>query len=160
MSLGFAKFPFPTKCGSCGTVVRNAEMKVIHPLTSLSLPRNEHGEICVRGSQIMKGYLNDEKATAETIDADGWLHTGDIGYVDDDDEVFLVDRAKELIKFKAFQVRAFFLDGKRYNFLLRSYFLKFLFFFFYSTVNRCRRRNLKTSSGATLRLQMQLLFRK
>ncbi|XP_027911787.1 4-coumarate--CoA ligase 2-like isoform X2 [Vigna unguiculata] len=104
MSLGFAKFPFPTKCGSCGTVVRNAEMKVIHPLTSLSLPRNEHGEICVRGSQIMKGYLNDEKATAETIDADGWLHTGDIGYVDDDDEVFLVDRAKELIKFKAFQV--------------------------------------------------------
>lgn len=53
---------------------------------------------------MMKGYLNDEKATAETIDADGWLHTGDIGYVDDDDEVFLVDRAKELIKFKAFQV--------------------------------------------------------
>ncbi|BAT91202.1 hypothetical protein LR48_Vigan08g199000 [Vigna angularis] len=104
MSLGFAKFPFPTKSGSCGTVVRNAEMKIIDPLTSFSLPRNHHGEICVRGSQIMKGYLNDEKATAETIDADGWLHTGDIGYVDDDDEVFLVDRAKELIKFKTFQV--------------------------------------------------------
>ncbi|KAL5168817.1 4-coumarate--CoA ligase 2 [Glycine soja] len=104
MCLGFAKYPFPTKTGSCGTVVRNAELKVIHPLTALSLPPNHPGEICIRGQQIMKGYLNDEKATAATIDVDGWLHTGDIGYVDDDDEIFLVDRAKELIKFKGFQV--------------------------------------------------------
>ncbi|CAJ1934073.1 unnamed protein product [Sphenostylis stenocarpa] len=104
MCLGFAKYPFPTKSGSCGTVIRNAELKVIHLQTSFPLPRNHPGEICIRGQQIMKGYLNDEKATAATIDADGWLHTGDIGYVDDDDEIFLVDRAKELIKFKAFQV--------------------------------------------------------
>ncbi|RZB79044.1 4-coumarate--CoA ligase 2 isoform B [Glycine soja] len=104
MCLGFAKYPFPTKTGSCGTVVRNAELKVIHPLTALSLPPNHPGEICIRGQQIMKGYLNDEKATAATIDVDGWLHTGDIGYVDDDDEIFLIDRAKELIKFKGFQV--------------------------------------------------------
>lgn len=55
----------------------------------------------VRGSA---GYLNDPEATARTIDGDGWLHTGDIGYVDDDDEVFIVDRVKELIKFKGFQV--------------------------------------------------------
>ncbi|ESW03519.1 hypothetical protein PHAVU_011G020200 [Phaseolus vulgaris] len=104
MSLGFAKYPFPTKSGSCGTVIRNGELKIIDPLTSFSLPRNHSGEICVRGPQIMKGYLNDEEATAAAIDGDGWLHTGDIGYVDDDDEVFLVDRAKELIKFKGFQV--------------------------------------------------------
>lgn len=49
------------------------------------------------------GYLNDAEATASTIDADGWLHTGDIGYVDDDNEIFIVDRVKELIKFKGFQ---------------------------------------------------------
>ncbi|XP_065851668.1 4-coumarate--CoA ligase 2-like isoform X2 [Euphorbia lathyris] len=83
MCLGFAKQPFPTKSGSCGTVVRNAELKVIDPET---------------------GYLNDQEATANTVDVQGWLHTGDIGYVDDDDEVFIVDRLKEIIKFKGFQV--------------------------------------------------------
>lgn len=48
--------------------------------------------------------MNDPEATSRTIDVDGWLHTGDIGYVDDDDEIFIVDRLKELIKFKGFQV--------------------------------------------------------
>lgn len=48
--------------------------------------------------------MNDVEATASTIDVEGWLHTGDIGYVDDDDEVFIVDRVKEIIKFKGFQV--------------------------------------------------------
>ncbi|KAB1223617.1 4-coumarate--CoA ligase 2 [Morella rubra] len=87
MCLAFAKQPFPTKSGSCGTVVRNAELKVIDPETSRSLGYNQPGEICIRGSQIMKGYLNDAEATAATIDAEGWLHTGDIGFVDDDEEV-------------------------------------------------------------------------
>lgn len=104
MCLGFAKQAFPTKSGSCGTVVRNAELKVIDPETGFSLQYNQPGEICIRGPQIMKGYLNDAEATASTIDVDGWLHTGDVGYVDDDDEVFIVDRVKELIKFKGFQV--------------------------------------------------------
>ncbi|XP_042489827.1 4-coumarate--CoA ligase 2-like isoform X2 [Macadamia integrifolia] len=104
MCLGFAKQPIPTKSCSCGTVVRNAELKVINPGTGLSLPHNQPGEICIRGPQIMKGYLNDPDATAITIDVEGWLHTGDIGYVDDDEEVFIVDRVKELIKFKGFQV--------------------------------------------------------
>ncbi|KAH9296597.1 hypothetical protein KI387_040185, partial [Taxus chinensis] len=49
-------------------------------------------------------YLNDPEATARTIDKDGWLHTGDIGYIDEDDELFIVDRVKELIKYKGFQV--------------------------------------------------------
>ncbi|KAL2249134.1 4-coumarate--CoA ligase 2 [Sesamum indicum] len=104
MSPAFAKQPLPTKSGSCGNVVRNAELKVVDPETGCSLPRNHPGEICIRGPQIMKGYLNDAEATARTIDVDGWLHTGDIGYVDDDDDVFIVDRVKELIKFKGFQV--------------------------------------------------------
>ncbi|XP_060204078.1 4-coumarate--CoA ligase 2 [Lycium barbarum] len=104
MCPAFAKQPFSTKSGSCGSVVRNADLKVVDPETGGSLGRNQPGEICIRGSQIMKGYLNDDEATARTIDVDGWLHTGDIGYVDDDDDLYIVDRVKELIKFKGFQV--------------------------------------------------------
>ncbi|KAJ9539566.1 hypothetical protein OSB04_026072 [Centaurea solstitialis] len=104
MSAAFAKQPLATKSGSCGSVVRNAELKVIDLNTHYSLGYNQPGEICIRGPQIMKGYLNDAKSTAATIDEQGWLHTGDIGYVDHDDEVFIVDRVKELIKFKGFQV--------------------------------------------------------
>ncbi|XP_054815329.1 4-coumarate--CoA ligase 2-like isoform X2 [Prosopis cineraria] len=111
MCLGFAKEAFTTKSGSCGTVVRNAELKVVDPESGRSLGYNQPGEICIRGYQIMKGYLNDEKATAATIDAEGWLHTGDIGYVDEDDEIFIVDRVKELIKFKGFQVPPAELEG-------------------------------------------------
>ncbi|KAI4380114.1 hypothetical protein MLD38_006339 [Melastoma candidum] len=104
MCLAFAKEPFEIKSGACGTVVRNAEMKIVDPETGRSLQRNHSGEICIRGKQIMKGYLNDPAATARTIDKEGWLHTGDIGYIDDDDELFIVDRLKELIKYKGFQV--------------------------------------------------------
>ncbi|KAI3416759.1 uncharacterized protein J3R85_015124, partial [Psidium guajava] len=104
MCLAFAKEPFEIKSGACGTVVRNAEMKIVDPETGASLPRNQPGEICIRGNQIMKGYLNDPEATARTIDKEGWLHTGDVGYIDDDNELFIVDRLKELIKYKGFQV--------------------------------------------------------
>ncbi|BAF23849.1 4-coumarate--CoA ligase 5 [Oryza sativa Japonica Group] len=104
MCMAFAKEPTPVKSGACGTVVRNAELKIVDPDTGLSLPRNQPGEICIRGKQIMKGYLNNPEATEKTIDKDGWLHTGDIGFVDDDDEIFIVDRLKELIKYKGFQV--------------------------------------------------------
>ncbi|XP_061361713.1 4-coumarate--CoA ligase CCL1-like isoform X1 [Gastrolobium bilobum] len=104
ISLGFAKEPFETKSGACGTVVRNTEVKIVDTETGASLPRNKAGEICVRGIKVMKGYLNDPEATERTIDKEGWLHTGDIGFIDDDDELFIVDRLKELIKYKGFQV--------------------------------------------------------
>ncbi|XP_057536814.1 4-coumarate--CoA ligase 1-like [Amaranthus tricolor] len=115
MCLAFAKEPMEVKSGSCGTVVRNAELRIVDPETGLSLPRNMPGEICIRGSQIMKGYLNDPEATANTIDKEGWLHTGDVGFVDNDDEIFIVDRLKELIKYKGFQVAPAELEGMLIN---------------------------------------------
>jgi 4-coumarate--CoA ligase len=68
------------------------------------LGSNEEGEICVRGPQVMKGYLNRPDATAAMIDADGWLHTGDIGFADEHGCFFIVDRLKELIKYKGMQI--------------------------------------------------------
>ena len=58
----------------------------------------------IRGPQIMKGYLNQPEETAACLDRDGWYHTGDVGYVDDDGYFFIVDRTKELIKYKGLQV--------------------------------------------------------
>ena len=62
------------------------------------------GEICIRGPQVMQGYLNQPDATANTVDPDGWLHTGDVGYTDEEGYVFIVDRVKEIIKYKGYQV--------------------------------------------------------
>ncbi|HYN85987.1 MAG TPA: 4-coumarate--CoA ligase family protein [Pyrinomonadaceae bacterium] len=90
--------------GSVGVCVSNMECKIVSVETGATLGAGEEGEICVRGPQVMKGYLNRPDATAATIDAEGWLHTGDIGRADADGFFFIVDRAKELIKYKGFQV--------------------------------------------------------
>lgn len=90
--------------GSVGTPAPNTECKIVSLASGAELGANEEGEICVRGPQIMKGYLNQPEATAQTIDAEGWLHTGDVGYADEEGHFFIVDRAKELIKYKGFQV--------------------------------------------------------
>jgi acyl-CoA synthetase (AMP-forming)/AMP-acid ligase II len=92
------------KFGSVGVCAPNTESKIVSLETGESLGRNVNGEVCVRGPQVMKGYLNRPEATAQTIDTDGWLHTGDIGYADDEGHFFIVDRAKELIKYKGLQV--------------------------------------------------------
>jgi acyl-CoA synthetase (AMP-forming)/AMP-acid ligase II len=86
--------------GSVGPLVPNTEGRIVDPATGADLGPGEQGEICVRGPQIMKGYLDRADATAAMIDRDGWLHTGDIGYVDADGAFYVVDRLKELIKYK------------------------------------------------------------
>jgi acyl-CoA synthetase (AMP-forming)/AMP-acid ligase II len=96
--------PAKMKLGSIGTAAPNTECRLIDPATGAELGPNQDGEVCVRGPQVMKGYLNNPEATARTIDSDNWLHTGDIGYADEDGHFFIVDRVKELIKYKGFQV--------------------------------------------------------
>jgi 4-coumarate--CoA ligase len=77
---------------------------IVDPATGESLGLDLDGEVWVRGPQAMTGYLNNPQATAATIDPDGWLHTGDIGLIDADGHLYVVDRLKELIKYKGFQV--------------------------------------------------------
>lgn len=99
------------RLGSVGQCVPNSECKVVDIETGTTLGPNQEGEIWARGPQIMKGYLNNPSATAGILDAEGWLHTGDIGYFDGDGYFFIVDRLKELIKYKGYQVAPAELEG-------------------------------------------------
>lgn len=90
--------------GSVGYCLPNTECKIVDPLSGAELGPNEEGEIWIRGPQVMKGYLGNPEATAEMIDEDCWLRSGDIGYVDEQGRLFVVDRLKELIKYKGRQV--------------------------------------------------------
>lgn len=91
------------KSGSVGDVNSGAYAKVSDD-SGNALGPNQVGELCFKGSTMMLGYIGDETATKAMIDSDGWLHTGDVGYYDDDLQFFIVDRIKELIKSKGFQV--------------------------------------------------------
>ena len=93
-----------TSHASIGPSVPNTEVKIVDVGTAKALGPGERGEVWIRGPQVMLGYLGNPQATAATIDDDAWLHTGDIGYVDENGYCYIVDRVKELIKFKAFQV--------------------------------------------------------
>jgi len=92
------------RAGTSGVTVSNTESRIVDPDTGEDQGVGDRGELWVRGPQVMTGYLNKPDATAETIDADGWLHTGDIGIIDEHGHMTIVDRMKELIKFKGFQV--------------------------------------------------------
>lgn len=89
---------------SVGRLTENMEAKIVDPATGEPLPPGKKGELWIRGPQIMKGYVGDEKASAETLDSEGWLKTGDLCYFDSEGFLYIVDRLKELIKYKAYQV--------------------------------------------------------
>jgi acyl-CoA synthetase (AMP-forming)/AMP-acid ligase II len=91
----------PSPPGTVGRLLPNTELMVIHPDTGVSLGPGEPGELWVRGPQIMAGYLHD---ATDVVDAGGWLRTGDLGQVDTDGNVVVLDRLKELIKVDGYQV--------------------------------------------------------
>jgi acyl-CoA synthetase (AMP-forming)/AMP-acid ligase II len=94
----------PHKPGSVGPCIASTEALISDVDTGKSLGPNQQGEIWIRGPQVMQGYLNNPQATAACIDDNGWFHTGDIGYADDEGFFYIIDRVKELIKYKGFQV--------------------------------------------------------
>ena len=89
---------------SVGPPIPNTECRLIDVGTGEDVGPGQPGELLVRGPQVMRGYLNDPDATAATLDDDGWLHTGDIAVVDERGYFTIVDRVKELIKYKGYQV--------------------------------------------------------
>jgi acyl-CoA synthetase (AMP-forming)/AMP-acid ligase II len=96
--------PLGLRPGSVGVLLANTEARFVDPASGEDLERGQTGELWVRGPQVMRGYLNAPEATAAMLDPDGWLHTGDLGYADEDGYLYVVDRVKELIKYKGLQV--------------------------------------------------------
>uniref|UniRef100_A0AC34QY29 Luciferase n=1 Tax=Panagrolaimus sp. JU765 TaxID=591449 RepID=A0AC34QY29_9BILA len=97
-------FDEPTPPNAIGKLIDGMQHKVVDPETGKVLPPGEVGEICVKGPTVMKGYWRNDGENAMAIDGDGFLRTGDVGYIDEHDFLYLKDRFKELIKVKAFQV--------------------------------------------------------
>ena len=97
--------------GSIGPPVPNTECRIVDLVTGEDAPPGEPGELCIRGPQVMKGYLDNPEATAATIDRDGWVHTGDIAREAEHGSVRIVDRVKELIKYKGYQIAPAELEG-------------------------------------------------
>jgi long-chain acyl-CoA synthetase len=92
------------KPGSVGVPVFDTEIS-IQPLGGgAPLPPGERGEVCIRGPQVMRGYAHRPEATAESIDADGWFHSGDVGILDDDGYLSIVDRTKDMLLYKGYNV--------------------------------------------------------
>ncbi|XP_044489224.1 4-coumarate--CoA ligase-like 9 isoform X3 [Mangifera indica] len=97
----------PEECqviGATGKLAPNCEAKIVDPDTGIAQPPGKPGELWLRGSLIMKGYIGDEEATANILDSEGWLRTGDLCYIDSEGFLFYVDRIKEMIKYRGYQV--------------------------------------------------------
>ena len=90
--------------GSVGRLLPNVEARIVDPVTGADLGPGATGELWVRSPQLMRGYRHRPDATARTVDASGWLHTGDLCAFDEDRYLYVVDRLKELIKYKGYQV--------------------------------------------------------
>lgn len=91
------------KAGSVGIPIFDTEIKIVDPRTGRELPAGEVGEVLIKGPQVMKGYWNKPEETAKVL-RDGWLWTGDLGYLDNDGYLFLVDRSKDMIIYKGYNV--------------------------------------------------------
>src|SRR5574337_99549 len=89
--------PIERRVSTVGRAHPHVEMKVIYPATGRIVPRKVPGELCVRGYLVMLGYWNQPDETAETIDIDGWIHTGDLATIDDDGFVSITGRIKDLV---------------------------------------------------------------
>ncbi|MDQ4119144.1 MAG: AMP-binding protein [Actinomycetota bacterium] len=90
--------------GSIGLPMPNVEARVVDPGSGEDVAAGERGELWCRGPNVMRGYLHDPAATVAAVDEAGWLHTGDLVTVDGDGTFHVVDRLKELIKYKGYQV--------------------------------------------------------
>ncbi|XP_074556730.1 4-coumarate--CoA ligase-like 4 isoform X1 [Curcuma longa] len=90
--------------GTAGMLSPNTEARIVDPDSGATLPVNRTGELWLRGPYVMKEYFNNTEATRTTLVDDGWLRTGDLCYIDEDGYLFVVDRLKELIKYKGYQV--------------------------------------------------------
>ncbi|CAI0382239.1 unnamed protein product [Linum tenue] len=90
--------------GAVGKLLPNMEARIVSPESGEGLGVNRAGELWLKGPYVMKGYLNNPEATALTFDVKGWLKTGDICYIDEHGFLYVVDRLKELIKYKGYQV--------------------------------------------------------
>ncbi|KAL3874681.1 hypothetical protein ACJMK2_037659 [Sinanodonta woodiana] len=90
--------------GIIGPLIPNTLAKIVDVDSGKALPFRKEGEIWIKGPQVMKGYLKNEKATSDMITSDGWLKTGDLGYVREDGQHVVTGRLKELIKYKGLQV--------------------------------------------------------
>ncbi|XP_039309199.1 acetyl-coenzyme A synthetase [Solenopsis invicta] len=93
-----------SKNGSCGVVVNNVQMKIVDPESGKILGPKQPGEVCIKHPSLMTGYYKNPEATKNAVDEEGWMHSGDIGYIDENGELFIIDRIKELIKYRGYQV--------------------------------------------------------
>ncbi|MCB0900446.1 MAG: AMP-binding protein, partial [Actinobacteria bacterium] len=93
------------KIGSCGLPSPGIIIKFLNVEDATSyVPLGERGELCIKGPNVMKGYWNKPDATAETMTADGFLRTGDVGYMDEDGFVYIVDRTKDMLLCSGYNV--------------------------------------------------------
>jgi len=92
------------KLESCGPPLADTLEKIVSLETGEELPPGEVGELAVQGPQVMKGYWKRPEETSECLSEDGWLLTGDIGWLDEDSYLHILDRKKEMIKYKGYQV--------------------------------------------------------
>jgi len=89
--------PLDKRVATVGTVQPHLEVKIIDPESGAIVPRGERGELCTRGYSVMHGYWDDPEKTAEAIDAEHWMHTGDLATMDDEGYVNIVGRIKDMV---------------------------------------------------------------